>query len=155
VFTDTDCELCTAITRVIGDEFGLIGTCGGAIITTDVLGGSGLAATSVLAVTSTGGDNFNAGPVLAGSTSEAIGACTAATHTTIACMGVPSGCGVDTVVLVCISTVAALSTAITRDAGAESALTGICGGADITTSHDVGSGEGTVASVDTCTDCEF
>lgn len=60
------CENCTETTKVTGNTFDRIGTCGGAIITTNALVGSGLAATSEWDVINIDGTSTVASMALAG-----------------------------------------------------------------------------------------
>jgi len=74
-----------------------------------------------------------------------IGTCGARTGSIIVSMAEPIGDGDDSGALVCTFIACEPCTEITRDTGGACDPTGICGGAIITTSDPVGSGEINIA----------
>jgi len=152
--TCTGCELCTAITRVIGAEFDLTGICGEeTIITRDHVGSGDVIAALVAICTACA--SFVDGMDLDGTMYAHTGTCTVVTITTTIFMDEHDGLGDDTAALAFTSIASEHCTGITRVIGAACVPTGTCGEEITTTSVLAGSGPtGTAKLVDTDTVCE-
>lgn len=150
--TDTACELCSAITMVVGARSVRTGICGGRTTTTRLGVGSGPAVTDVLAGTNTECAPTSAGLALVGSQSDTCGDCGGGTDTTTVCMAVHAGLGVVTSALDTICTATATCGATIRAAGAACDHIGTCGRGITTTDRPDGSGEEPAELVVTSTD---
>jgi len=149
----TEGASCVDSGTAIGVMSDPIGTCGSAITTTGLDGGStvaprGWVAICIVCVCS------NAGMVGAGSLSVDIGSFIVAMLTTIASMDAIDGLGAVSSVLVIICTAAAFCDAIIKDVGVMSVHIGTCTNETITTGRLGGLGAGTGALVAISTACE-
>lgn len=148
----TATALSGATTRASGAEFEHIGISGSVITTTVQIGGFGARAVAST-VTGIGCELSCVGMVFDGCESGVIGVATAKITTTTSSMAVIDGFGEDTGASVCIVTVCAFCSAISRVSGVWFASTGVFGRKTITIKDLAGAGAVTSALVTTGTDC--